>query len=69
MPFFGEVVGSNSPKYCQILANTTVSIQGNKSSALRIFEKLKVLQKREIPRVYTFGPTLATFSPEEDGQI
>ena len=49
---------------------TTVSIQGNKNSALRIFEKLKFLQKREIPSVYTFGPTLAPlFPPEEDGQI
>ena len=42
---------------------TTVSIQGNKNSALRIFEKLKFLQKREIPRVYTFGPTLAPLRP------
>ena len=63
MPLFGEVVGPNSLKYYQILPNTTVSIQGNKNSALRIFEKLKFLQKREIPRVYTFGPTLATFFP------
>ena len=42
---------------------TTGSIQGNKNSALRIFEKLNFLQKREIPRVYTFGPTLITFLP------
>ena len=42
---------------------TTVSIQGNKNSALRIFEKLKFLQKREIPSVYNFGPTLTPFSP------
>ena len=61
MPLFGEVVGPNSLKYYQILPNTTVSIQGNKNSALRIFEKLKFLQKRDIPRVYTFGPTLAPY--------
>ena len=42
---------------------TTVSMLGNKNSALRIFEKLKFLQKREIPSVYTFGPTLAPFFP------
>ena len=62
MPLFGEVVGPNSPRDSAITF-TTVSIQGNKNSALRIFEKLKFFQKREIPRVYTFGPTLATFSP------
>ena len=44
------------------------SIQGNKNSALRIFEKLKFLQKREIPRVYIFGPTLTLFFPSEDGR-
>ena len=42
---------------------TTGSIQGNKNTALRIFEKLNFLQKWEIPRVYTFGPTLIPFSP------
>ena len=42
---------------------TTVSIQRNKNSALRIFEKLNSLLKREIPRIYTFGPTLIPFSP------
>ena len=40
---------------------TTGSIQGKKNSALRIFEKLRFLQKREIPRVYTIGPVLAPF--------
>ena len=65
MPLFGEVVSPNSP---QILPDsvkifTTVSIQGNKNRALRIFEKLKFLQKRKIPRVYTFAPTLAPFFP------
>ena len=44
------------------------SIKGNKNSALRIFEKLKFLQKREIPRVYIFGPTLTLFFPSEDGR-
>ena len=44
------------------------SIQGNKNSALRIFEKLKFLQEREIPRVYIFGPTLTLFFPSEDGR-
>ena len=65
MPLFGEVLGPNSRKYLPGSAKIfpTVSIKGNKNSALRIFEKLKFLQKREIPRVYTFGPTLAPFVP------
>ena len=41
---------------------TTGSIQGNKNSALGIFENSFFLQKREIPRVYTFGPNLIPFS-------
>ena len=41
--------------------STTRSIQGNKNSHLRIFEKLKFLQKRAIPRVCTFSPTLTPF--------
>ena len=63
MPLFGEVVGPNSPQILPDSAKifTTVSIQGNKNSALKIFEKLKFLQKREIPSVYTFGATLAPF--------
>ena len=49
---------------------TTGITQGNKNSALRIFEKLKFLQKREIPRVCTFGPTLTPFfPPEKDAEI
>ena len=72
MPFFR---GGSGPKLPQILPDsaknfTTGSIQGNKNSALGIFEKLKFLQKRDIPTVCTRGPTLTTFfPPEEDGQI
>ena len=65
MPLFGELI---LPDSAEIF--TTGSIQGNKSSASRIFEKLKFLQKREIYRVCIFGTTLTPFFPsEEDGQI
>ena len=59
MTRFGKVLGHNSPKYCQIELKifNTCTIQGNKNSTLRIFEKLK----SEIPRVCTFGQTLAIF--------
>ena len=71
MPLFGEVVGPKSPKYCQTLLKCSPQLvfKETKTVLLRIFEKLKFLQKREIPRVYTFGPTLVPFSPEEDGQV
>ena len=64
-PFLGRFWARTLP---QILPDSakifpTGSIQGKKNSALRIFEKLKFLQKREIPRVYTFGPTLVPFFP------
>ena len=63
-PLFGEVVGPNSPKYFQILLKFSPQavFKVKKSSSLRIFEKLKLLQKREIPRVYTFGKNLTFFS-------
>ena len=65
MPLFGELI---LPDSAEIF--TTGSIQGNKSSASRIFEKLKFLQKREIYRVSIFGTTLTPFfHSEEDGQI
>ena len=65
MALFGEVLGPNFPQILPDFAKifTTGSIQGSKSIALRIFEKLKFLQKREIPRVCTFGPTLTPFFP------
>ena len=68
--------GGSGPQLPQILPYsakifTTGSTQGNKNSALRIFEKLKFLQKQEVPRVSTFGPS--NFDPffllEEGGQI
>ena len=42
---------------------TTGRTPGNKNSALRLFEKLRVLQKRERPRVCTFGPAFTPFFP------
>ena len=64
MPLFGEILGHNYP---QILPDSakifTAGTQGNKNGALRIFEKLRVLQKWEIPKVCTFGPTLTAFPP------
>ena len=64
MPLFGEVVSPNSPKYCQILLKFSLQLVfKEKNSALITFEKLKFLQKREIPSVYTFGPTWAPFFP------
>ena len=71
MALFGEVFGSNCPKYCQILLKFSlqVIIQGNKKSALRIFEKLKFLQKRKIPRVSNFGPALNPFLPLKMAEI
>ena len=58
MPLFGEVVGPNSPKYCQILLKCSPQLvfKETKTVLLRIFEKLKFLQKREIPRVAPFYP-------------
>ena len=52
---------SVTPQIVKAKIFTTGSTQGNKNSALRVFKKLKFLQKWEIPRVCTFGPTLTPF--------
>ena len=64
MPLFGDVLGPNSPKYCQVLLNFSpqVVFKENKNSALRIFENSFFYRNGRSP-VYTFGPTLISFSP------
>ena len=59
MGLFGSFLCPNSPKYCPILMKFSLEVvQGEKKCVLRISEKFKFLRKREIPKVWTFGPTL-----------
>ena len=48
---------------------TRDSAQGDTNGVLRIFGKFKFLQKRDIPKVFTFGPTLTPFFPLKMAKI
>ena len=48
------------PDFVEIF--TRGSIKGDTNSVSRILEKFKFLQKREMPKVCTFGLTLTPFS-------
>ena len=59
--FFGPYLTQLLLDFVEIF--TRVSIQGDTNSVWTILEKFKFLQKREIPKVCTFGPTLTLLLP------
>ena len=60
------------PKYCQILLNISLEVvfkDTQTNNVWRILEKFELLQKREIPKVCTYGATLTLFFPLKTAKI
>ena len=71
MPLFGDVLGPNSPKYCQVLLNFSpqVVFKEKKNSALRIFENSFFYRNGRSPEFTLLVQLWSLFPPAEDGQI
>ena len=64
MALFGFFLEPYSPKYKDFVEIFTwCSIQTDKKYVLKIFEKFDFLQKTDVPKVCTFGPTLTPRFP------
>ena len=70
MPLFGEVVGPNFPKYCQILLKFSPQYSRKQKQYFKNFWKTHFFtETRDTQSLhfwFNFGPS---FAPEEDGQI
>ena len=65
MPLFGEVVGPNSPKYCQILLKFSpqVVFEETKTVVQEFLKNSNFYRNGRYSEFTLFGPTLASFSP------
>ena len=64
MPLFGEVVGANSSRYCQILLKFSPHVVFKETkTSLRIFEKLKIFTETGDTQSLHFWSNFGPFFP------